>query len=76
MEKFVINYFNEREVGYFGTVEGAIEYAEGFARNLILTYDGEISIRDGNGDEVASQKWNVAEDGSSTPEDWRWTCAY
>ena len=70
MKRYAINYFDEKEVGYFGTLDGAIEYAEGFARLLALTYRGDIVITDDCGVEVARQHWEVNEDGSSSPLDW------
>ena len=70
MKRYVINYFNEKKVGYFGTLENAIGYADGFANSLVLTYRGDIVITDNYGSEVARQHWEVNEDGSSSPLDW------
>jgi len=70
MEHYNINYFGEKEIGYFGDFEDAIEYAERFARNLILTYRGAITITDDYGRVVAKQKWSVNKNGYSTPSDW------
>lgn len=70
MEHYNINYFGEKEIGYYGTRRGAIEYAEGFAGSLALTYKGEIAIADGYGRIVAKQKWVETEDGCSISSDW------
>lgn len=53
MEHYNINYFNEKQIGYYGTRRGAIEYAEGFAGSLALAYKGEIVITDDDGRIVA-----------------------
>ena len=70
MEHYNINYFGEKQIGYYGTRRGAIEYAEGFAGSLALTYKGEIVITDDYGRTVAKQKWTEAEDGCSIPSEW------
>ena len=70
MTHYNINYFNEKEIGYFGTLKGAIDYAESFAGNLVLSYKGEIVITNDYGHIVAKQKWNETEDRCSIPSDW------
>ena len=69
-QRYAINYFDQKEIGYYGTLTDAIDYAESFARNLILSYKGSIVISDENGDTVAYQRWIEREDGSSVSCDW------
>lgn len=71
MQRYTINYFNEKEIGYFGNLSDCLDYAESFARNLILTYKGDIVIKDANGRVVARQHWFEADDGTSSPSDWK-----
>ena len=70
MEHYNINYFGEKEIGYYGTRRGAIEYAESFAGSLMLTYKGEIVITDDYGRIVAKQKWTEDKNGYAIPSDW------
>lgn len=70
MQRFNINYFGEREVGYFGTLDGAIAYAERHIRTLISSHRGEIVISTDKGIPVATQTWTKNPDGSSSPSDW------
>ena len=71
MNKYNINYFNQKTIGYAGaTIEDAIRYAESFVRNLALHYVGEIVIEDEYGTVVAFQKWTELEDRSCVPSDW------
>ena len=70
MRVFHINYFNEKTVPYFGTLDGAIDYAELMARNYALCYRGSIVIADEYGNVYAQQDWVTNEDGSSEPLEW------
>ena len=74
MVQYKINYFDEKEVGYFGDFYGVIKYAESFARNLALAYRGEIKIYGPYGDLVASQRWYEDKDGGFWPELWTVNC--
>lgn len=69
-QRYIINYFGEKEIGYFGTLNGAIRYAESFADNLALTYKGEIKIFNEYGVVVAKQKWWEDEDGEFNHSVW------
>lgn len=71
MQRYSINYFNQKTIGYFGDLDGAIAYAEDFMRRLILSYVGDIVISDQYGHEVAIQTYEAVEDGSSVCGDWR-----
>lgn len=70
MQRYEINYFDEKSVGYFGTLEGAIEYAESFARNLVLTCRGDVAIADCDGRIVARQRWTRDGQGRASPSVW------
>lgn len=69
-QRYIINYFGEKEIGYFGTLKGAIKYAESFAVNLILSYKGKITIFNEYGSVVAEQKWEEPESGVVFPSSW------
>lgn len=69
-QRYTINYFNVKEIRYFGDLDGAIGYAESFARELVLPYKGLIIISDENGNPVATQRWLEDEEGCSHPYDW------
>lgn len=56
---YTINYFNEKKVTYYGTLEGAKAYAEEYmSRYLTLSCIGSIQIMDGN-KVVAEQEWRT-----------------
>lgn len=69
-QHYIINYFGEKEIGYFGTLNGAIKYAESFAENLALSYKGKITVFNECGVVVAEQKWWEDEDFESHHSVW------
>ena len=69
-QRYLIDYFGQKSVGYCGTLEGAMEYAERFMRLLALHYVGDVVITDENDMVVATWTWVESPDGSSEPKDW------
>ena len=70
MNLYSINYFNEKTIGYYGTLEDAMDYADSFARNLILGYRGNIVVSS-DGCVVATKRY-IERDGCAYPEDWEY----
>lgn len=81
--RYKINYFNGEDiVWYYGTLEGAVKYAEYMRTKLHLTkYEGKITIHDGSslfemGDIVAYQTWTHDVDAFGDvwyiKEDWKY----
>ena len=76
MKTYTINYFEETTVNYFGTLSGAIHYAETFIDNLVLSMNGSIKIYD-NDKIVAEQIWKTGTDEFgeySEPLEWKVYC--
>ena len=69
-ELYSINYFGDKTVTYYGTLEDAMDYADSFASHLILTYMGSIVISH-DGFPVATKRF-VQKDGCAYPEDWEY----
>ena len=70
MSVYMIDFFGEKKIKYFGDLANAMIYADEYARDHVFSYNGSIDILDDDGFLWASQKYQKNEDGSLEDDGW------